>query len=300
MALSQQEFTDAMNSFFSDLGGVVGVKVDHLDSDLQLHYNADQVFPTASTLKVPILFELFRQADEGKVDLTQRVTLSHDNRVPGSGVLQNLDECLQPTIRDLAELMIIVSDNWATDLVYSIIGKEPLTETLRNFGLSNTHIPLTIWEMFSTMADVDADDPKVDYQQLKEYLKTYKSDDDNVAFAADPRNDVSTPDDMASLLRLIHEGEGLSEDARAGVIKILKDQMMTSRIPARLPLDKGIEVAHKTGTIRGVVNDVGIVYSPNVNYIIAFMSKQQDDSAETVDAIARASRWVWDQLSAEA
>lgn len=298
MSLTQQEFTAAMDSFFADLGGTVGVMVDHLDTDLTLTYNADAMYPTASTLKAPILYELFRQADEGIVDLSERVTLSHSNRVPGSGVLQDLDEGLQPTIRDLAELMIIVSDNWATDLVYGIIGKEPLADTLKRLGLHDTHIPLTILEMFSIMADVDPNSPEVDYDFLKTYLKTYKSDDTNIAFAADPRNDVSTPTDMARLMRIIHEGEGLSEDGRAGVLKILKDQMMTSRIPARLPQDNQIEVAHKTGTIRGVVNDVGIVYSPKLNYIITFMSKGQAEPAETVDAIARASRWVWDQLSA--
>lgn len=298
MSVTQQEFSSRMDAFFADLGGTVGVVVDHLDTDLTLSYNADEMYPTASTLKVPILYELFRQADEGKVDLSARVTLTHENRVPGSGVLQNLDEGLQPTIRDLAELMIIVSDNWATDLVYDIISKEPLAQTLQNLGLHNTHIPLTIREMFSIMADVDVNDPKVDYDFLKTYLKTYKSDESNIAFAADPRNDVSTPADMAKLMRIIHQGEGLTEDGRAGVIKILKDQMMTSRIPARLPPDNEIEVAHKTGTIRGVVNDVGILYSPGVNYVVAFMSKGQNEPAETVDTIARASRWIWDQLSA--
>ena len=248
-----------------------------------------------------LVIEMSRDATvslvEGDIDLAERVTLSHANRVPGSGLLQDLDEGLQPTIRDLAEVMIIVSDNWATDLVYALIGKESVAATLKNLELHNTHIPLTIHEMFSVMADVDPNDPTVDYEFLKTHLKTYKADENNIAFASDARNDVSTPADMARLMRIIHEGHGLSEEGRSGVIKILKDQMMTSRIPGRLPQDNQIEVAHKTGTIRGVVNDVGIVYSPKVNYIITFMSKSQGETSETVDAIARASRWVWDQLS---
>ncbi|MCA9833203.1 MAG: serine hydrolase [Thermomicrobiales bacterium] len=299
MTLTQQGFAATMADFFGGLGGPVGVYVDSLDTDLVLSYNADQMYPTASTLKVPVLYELYRQADAGEVNLSDRMTLSHSNRVPGSGILQDLDDGLQPTIRDLAELMIIVSDNWATDLLYDIIGKEPLAATMQELGLNNTFIPLTIREMFSAMAEVDPTDPSVDYQFLKDVLKHRTATEDNVAFACDSRNDVSTPADMGRLMRLIHECHGLSAEGREGVLKILKDQNFNTRIPARLPVDQDIEVAHKTGSIRGVANDVGIVYSPQVNYIIAMMSVGQDDSAETTDRLARASRWIWDQLTAE-
>ncbi len=300
MPITQQEFTAAMDTFFTGLGGPVGVYVDHLDTELVLAYNADDLYPAASTLKTPLLYELYRQAEAGLVDLTQRVTLSHDTRVPGSGVLQDLDDGLQPTIRDLAELMIIVSDNWATDLIYGIISKEAMAATLQDMGLTNTFIPLTIWEMFSALADKDPKDPEVTYHSLKELLKDYEADDDNLAYAADSRNDVSSPRDMGKLMRLIHEGKGLSHEGREGVIKILKDQNFNTVIPGRLPVDKHIEVAHKTGSLRGVKADVGIVYSPDLNYIITFMSKGQDDAAETTDRMAHASRWVWNQLAGEA
>lgn len=297
MTITQQEFSDKMDSFFEGLGGPVGVYVDHLEQDLTLEYNAYELYPTASTLKTPLLYELYRQAEAGDVDLTERVTTSYDNRVPGSGVLQDLDEGLNPTIRDLAELMIIVSDNWATDLIYDIIGKDNMAATLEDLGLNNTFIPLTIREMFCALADMYPNDPAVTYDALKDHLKNYTASDDNLAYAADSRNDVSSPRDMGKLMRIIHEGQGLSEDGRSGVIKILKDQNFNTVIPGRLPVDHNIETAHKTGSLRGVKADVGIVYSPEVNYIITFMSKGQDDSAETTDRMAHASRWVWDRLT---
>lgn len=297
MSISQQEFTEKMDSYFTGLGGPVGVFVDHLEQDLVLAYNADELYPTASTLKTPLLYELYRQSEAGEVDLTKRITTSYANRVPGSGVLQDLDEGLNPTIRDLAELMIIVSDNWATDLLYDIITKEKMAATLKNLGLTNTFIPLTIREMFCALADKDPDDPKVTYEALRDHLKNYKSSPDSLAYAADSRNDVSSPRDMGKLMRIIHEGQGLSEEGREGVIKILKDQNFNTVIPGRLPVDENIETAHKTGSLRGVKADVGIVYSPKVNYIITFMSKGQDDSAETTDRMAHASRWVWDQFT---
>jgi|GEM_PF-356633 len=297
-ALDQARFTEAMDAFFGKLSGPVGVMVGMLgDDDRTLTYNHEEVFPTASTLKTPLLYELHRQADEGKIDLTERVTLYHKDRVAGSGILQDLDEGLQPTIRDLAELMIIVSDNWATDMIYARIGKENMANTLKNLGMNQTHIPLTIHELFSALAEVDPTDPKVNYQFLKDYLKDYTPSDDNIGFAADERNDVSSPADMVRLVRLIHEGHGLSPESREGVIKILKDQNFATIIPARLPPDEGIETAHKTGSIKGIKNDVGLVYSPKVNYAVAFMSKGQDDVPEVVDQMARASRWIWDYLT---
>ena len=87
------------------------------------------------------------------------------------------------------------------------------------------------------------------------------------------------------------------KQSREGVMRILKDQNFNTIIPARLPLDAGIETAHKTGSLRGIRNDAGLVYSPTLNYAVAFMSKGQEDTAETVDRMARASRWIWDFLS---
>lgn len=292
----QTAFGDAMDRFFADLGGNVGVMVHDFGSGIELVYNHEEIFPTASTLKTPLLYELYRQADAGKIDLSERVTLSHANRTPGSGVLQDLDEGLQPTIRDLAELMITVSDNWATDMVYERIGKEAMRSTLQELGLRSTFIPLSIREMFCALAGVDPDDPAVDYHFLKDHLKRETPSPDSVGFACDERNDVSTPADMVHLYTLIHEGHGLSEGAQEGVMKILKDQNFNTIIPARLPLDAGIETAHKTGSLRGIRNDAGLVYSPTLNYAVAFMSKDQDDTAETVDRMARASRWIWDYL----
>lgn len=297
MQVTQAEFSTAMDTYFADLGGTVGVMIDHLDTELMLAYNADDLYPTASTLKTPLLFELYRQAEAGTIDLTERVTLSHNNRVPGSGILQDLDEGLQPTIRDLAELMIIVSDNWATDLLYERIGKDSMAATLSELGLANTFIPLTIREMFCALGDLDPADPAIDYHTLREHLKTYTARPESIAYAADSRNDVSSPRDMATLMRLIHEGHGISPDGRESMIKILKDQNFNTVIPGRLPEGEGIEVAHKTGSLRGVKADVGIVYSPKANYIVAIMSKGQSDTAETTDRMAHASRWVWNRFT---
>src|SRR5688572_29382882 len=109
--LTQEAFEEALAEYLSDLSGEVGIALHDLETGNDFGYNATEIFPTASTLRVPLLYVLYRLAGAGEIDLKERVTLSYSNRVPGSGVLQHMDEGLQPTLRDLAELMIIVSDN---------------------------------------------------------------------------------------------------------------------------------------------------------------------------------------------
>ena len=293
----QAVFRAAMEDYFGTLDGTVGVMVRDLRTGRELAYNHRERFPTASTLKVPLLYELFRQADEGRVDLGERIALRHDTRVPGSGILQHLDEGLQPTLRDLAELMIIVSDNWATDLVYERIGKANLAVTLQRLGLAQTHVPMTIRELFITLTDLDPQDPGLTYQILRDRLDSYRAAADNLAYSDDTRNDVSSPADMVRLMTLIHEGHGLSAQGRESILRILRNQNFNTIIPARLPDDEKIEVAHKTGSLRGIRNDVGIVYAPRATYAIAFMSKGHGDIPELVDRMARASRWIWDHLT---
>lgn len=294
---AQIAFAGAMSDLFNSLSGPVGVMVHHFESGLDLTWNHEEIFPTASTLKTPLIYELYRAADAGEIDLGERVTLRHADRTPGSGILQHLDEGLQPTLRDLAELMIIVSDNWATDMLMARVGKDRLAKALRDLGLNQTHIPLNIREMFCALAMVDPADPEVDYEFLRDHLKNKQSPDDSIGYACDPRNDISSPTDMVRLATLIHEGHGITDSSREAILRTLKNQNFNNIIPARLPLDAGIETAHKTGSLRGIRNDAGLVYSPTLNYAVAFMSKDQEDTAETVDRMARASRWIWDYLS---
>ncbi len=228
-------FQEAMDGFFGSLPGTVGVMVQVLGTDETLTYNHTEMFPTASTLKAPLLYELYRQADAGMVDLSARVTLLHKDRVPGSGVYQHLDEGLTPTIRDLAELMITVSDNWATDIIFGLLGKDQIANTLNQLGMSQTFLPKTIHEMFCALAELDPSDPKASYAELKAFLKVYQPAPDNIGLASDERNDVSSPADMVRLMTLIDDGYGLTPKSREAVIDILKHQNLTSIIPARLP-----------------------------------------------------------------
>lgn len=279
------------------LEGVIGLFAKDLGTGRELAYNPHDVFPTASTLKVPLLYELYRQVDAGEVDLKQRITIEAKDRVPGSGVLQEFDPGLAPTVRDLAELMIIVSDNIATDLLMNLVGKDKLAATVAALDLRQTAIPLTVREMFCAFAGPLLE-PGATYDAIKDLLKRDAQDPERFTYTTDPAgpgNDVSSPADMVRLLELIECDHRLTDGSRASMVAMLKRQRVHTIIPSRLPA--GTEVAHKGGSIKGVRNDVGIVYAPRGPYAIAIMSRNLRDVSDAIDRLARLSFIVWEEFT---
>lgn len=299
VVIDQARFKEAMAEFQRRIAGTFGVMVHDFSTGAELTWNHDEVFPTASTMKVPLLYEVYRQSQEGMLDLSSRVTLRPDQRVPGSGVLQHLDVGLQPTVRDLAELMTIVSDNYATDLLYNMVGRERLATTLAELGLEQTHLPHTTWQILCQLGGIDPHDSTLTYEELESRLEEGPHDADSGDVGNLEEYDRSSPADMVRLLELIEQGHGISDESRQAIIDILKHQNFNTIIPGRLPDDAGIETAHKTGSVRGVRNDVGIVYAPGVRYAIAIMSKDLDDATSAGSELAHLSRWVWDHVSSE-
>jgi len=151
-----------------EIDGVLGVYARDLRSGIEVAHNADTVFPTASVMKIPIIYELYRQVEAGKVELGRRLVLGEADMVPGSGVLQDLDLGLNPTIKDLATLMITVSDNAATDLVLAQIGLDALAETLHKLGLTRTTIPMTVRGLLYSTVGLDATNPEHTYALYQE------------------------------------------------------------------------------------------------------------------------------------
>ena len=149
----------------SRIEGTVGLSARHLETGREIQHNAGDVFFTASTLKVPVLVELYRQVDRGRIDLNRRVELTDDHRVPGSGILKEMAPGLNPTVHDLAMLMIIISDNTATDILYNLVGGNKLNNTMRELGLSRTRIPMTVRELLFSVVGLDPGNPDHTYER---------------------------------------------------------------------------------------------------------------------------------------
>lgn len=285
----------AFGELAREFDGVLGVAARRLDTGEELAFNADEVFPTASAFKTVLLYVLYRQADAGRIDLAQRVTLRAEQRVPGSGVLQDLDPGATLTIKDIATLMITVSDNMATDLIYDLVGRAAVAETLRELGMSRTSLPLDTWEILAGLHDLDPDDPSLTYEALKARLASRLAPLDCRAARETPENNVTTPRDMVRLYEAIERGEGLSPAARDAVLDILKRQKFRERIPALLPF--GVQVAHKTGSIRGVRNDAGLVYAGDIVYAVALFTKRARNGYAATQLLARASLAVYEHFA---
>lgn len=291
------QFRAQVESVLADLAGSVGVAARDFRSGRELTYQHREVFPTASTFKVPLLYALYRLAEAGEIDLTHHIVIGAHHRVPGSGVLQDLDPGIAPTVRDLAVLMTTVSDNLATDLLYDLVGRERLAAEVARLDLTQTSIPFGCRGIFCHATGLAPEAAGTTYEALREALKNGPRNPDSIAYAADARNDTSTPADMVAMLAAFEEGDAISATSREATIDILKRQKYNTIIPLHLPEET--EVAHKTGSLRGIRNDVGIVYAPTGPYAIALMAKELTDEVEGARRLAELSKVVWETFVKE-
>ena len=294
--MAESSVMSTIQDFTAQTGGILGVAAKHLGTGKCVSHNADTAFFTASTLKVPLLVELYRQVDAGVIDVNQRIDLTDALRVPGSGVLKELSSGLQPTIHDLAMLMIIISDNTATDILYNQVGGEKINNTMRQLGLTHTHIPMPCRELLYSITGLDVENPAHTYQLASDRLKKQEFVLEGDGFSED-NSDVSSPNDMCRLLELIYDEDVLSPQSREVVLDILKRQQLNTVIPHALP--PGTVVAHKTGSYYSVRCDVGIVFSPTGPYAVAIMAKQitTGDRLGTDAGLAAVSKAVYDELA---
>lgn len=239
--------------------GWLGVGFTDLQTGESFSLMGDDEFPAASTFKVFILAELFRQAQEGRFKMSDRRELTESFKSPGSGVLFNLQPGLTPTLQDYATLMMIISDNTATDVLFDLVGAGNIKEhVLAPLGLNKTKCDYPCKKLLSAYFGVDSladfDETSVSLRGAPDFL------------CQTPQNDSTSPNDMMKILRLVYEKKLFTPWVCDEMLKIMKQCQTNTRIPKFLPA--GVEVAHKTGTVDRVANDVGIVYTPKGDYIL--------------------------------
>jgi beta-lactamase class A len=292
--LTMQLLQDKIEEISRSLEGVIGVYVKDLNSGEEAGKGQDEVFPTASVFKIPVLIELYRQVLEGRVSLETRIDLTHLSKVAGSGVLKELSPGLSPTIRDLAVLMMIVSDNTATDMILSLLGKDSVNQTVRSLGLQKTWIPMSTREiLFDLVGMREALTHSPQIETIREKLKRREIDPASKALQ-DHDNDISTPRETGILLERLANHEILNRDRCEEIIEIMKRCQTNTMIPLYLPMHK-IDVAHKTGSLPGIRNDAGIIYiheKPR-RIILSAFTKRLKNELEGERAIAEIARTVY-------
>jgi beta-lactamase class A len=287
---------DRIRDILAGAQGRFGVSARDLTTGEELGINSTEVFPLASVFKIPVLVELFRQADAGRVDLDRRLEFAADDRAPGSGVLRELVPGFALTIRDYALLMIILSDNSATDKVLRAIGAANVTPCMRELGLRSTWVSRSCAQILGSLAGIGSERPTPDeVTEILARLGDGRYNPNTWAYAETDENNASTPAEMVDLLELIYRGRAASPAACRAMLSIMRKQQLKGRIPLLLP--PGVVTEHKTGTLPGVVNDAGLIYVTKDHVCaLAVFSKGGADRARGPEVIGQVALAVYEAV----
>ncbi len=230
--------------------GFMGIYADDFHGNV-ISVGADEKFETASTIKVYVLASLFDQIEKGNASLEDMLTYKKEHVIDGSGVLCSLDVGTELRVKDVATLMIIVSDNIATNMIIDYLGLETINACIRRLGCRDTvlHNP-------------------IDFEKYD-------------------RLGTTTPRDYAGVFVRLAKGELISPQSDKKMVEILKKQHYNSMLTGNFPPvyidsdntdDVLIHVASKSGSMDACRNDGGIVYTPYGAYVLVMLNKDFSDA----------------------
>ncbi len=298
---------DDLQAVITDGGFDAGLSVWHIESGEQLDINGDQPFPMASVFKIPVLAAAGLQLEQGKLKLDDRIPVRDEDKSLGSGILQFFQAGVTPTFRDLLTLMIIISDNTATDMNVALLGgPEVIEQAMRQLGLQNIHLKMDCKTLLSYLWPED-----IRSQPLEDIRAWADANDivrDGRTFSLKEDNNISTAIDMSALVYKLYQGEVVGGAIRDELMEILLKQQLNQRLPRFLP--PGVKSAHKTGTIAGNANDSGIIYVGDDSHVIVTLFTSWDEAAvwnqpeakyrrtfEVETAMGKIGRMVYDHYS---
>jgi beta-lactamase class A len=234
--------------------GVVGISLRNLDTGEALSLRGHETFPSASLIKVAVLVTLLDHVHHGRMSLDERTTMIARDRVGGSGVLPRMASGLNPTLEDLAWLMIIISDNTATNLILDKVDVRPVGTKMEALGLPRSKIHSKTFRRETSIAM-----------------------DSSVVYGLG----VTTPDETVQLFALLHEGKAVSPALDSLAIRMLAANQDGTMLTRWLP--SGTQVAHKSGSVDRARNDCGILYTPAAPVALCVMTRENEDTSYGVD-----------------
>ena len=250
---------ESIGTIVRETDAVVGVAILDLTDQRAFYLNADAIYPTASTIKIAVLAELYRQHERGSgAKLGDLYTVNAKDGVGTEGILQAMSAGVSRiTNRDLALLMVSLSDNSATNVLIDRVGMDNVNAWLAQVGLERT--------------------------RLRRHMLDVKA-------AQEGRENTSTPRELVTLLRAMHEGRVFGKATTEEFFKMLATEK-SSYIPRRLPV--GLMIANKPGNLDAVRNDAGIIFVPGRPFAIAVMTTFAADGLEAEESIGRIAYAAW-------
>ena len=246
------------------LDGVMGVGIEDLTSGEQFLLHENEVFAQASSIKIAVLADLYVEVQQGKLKLTDLYTVQPSDLVADSDIMNGLTPGVtRVTLRDLATMMVAVSDNSATNVLIDRIGMANVERMLTSVGLRNTHLERKMMD---------------------------------IAAARQGRENVSTPREMMTLLDAVYGNKLFDKELTADFFKVLSTPKDSS-IPKLLPGD--VIIANKPGELEAVRNDSGIVFLPNRPFILCVMTtylRDERSGQRAISDIALAAYQYFDRL----
>lgn len=239
--------------------GDIGVVIEKMDNSMSIHINEDMIFPSASTIKLIIMAAVMNEVKKGKISFDDKILLTKDMLCGGDGILKEFDIEHKFTLKEIMTLMIIISDNTATNILIDLVGIQNINNIAVEMGLEFTRLRRKM----------------MDSQAVKE-----------------GRENTTTPKEMSKILRFIYDGKFIDEYYSKIALDILKRQQVGGRITLYMPED--IVVAHKTGDLDKLEHDVGIVYNNSSDYIICVLTKNLDVNKNGREIIGEISRITYE------
>lgn len=253
-----QKLETSITDVDRNLDGVLGVAILDLTDGHKYLLHANDVFPQASSIKISVLAEFYREAQQGKLKLTDLYTVNAADLVPDSDIMGGLTPGVtRITLRDLATMMVAVSDNSATNVLIDRVGMENVNAFLDSLSLTHTRLR-------RKMMDLKA--------------------------ATEGRENVSTPAEMMALLEALYRGRVLNKEMTDDFFKVLSTHK-DSWIPRDLPDD--LKIANKPGALEGVRNDSGVIFVEKRPYILCVMTTYLRRERDGEEAISNISLEAW-------
>jgi beta-lactamase class A len=275
-----------------------GIYVKSLDTGEEIAINADAAMDTMSAIKIPLLVDVYRQVDAGKINPTERIAMATADKRFGTGVLRTLDSGLELSFHDALMLMIIQSDNTGTDMAFARAGGPAhVTQTMRQLGLNSIVATGTTYDWFRALAA--AGDPAWEKLSPEELFtrgfpdKLTEAEVERFHFEGKHPFGLASARDMGRLLEWIATNRAASEKSCKEMLHLMGMQQMRTRIPKYM--DDETQVPHKTGDFPPyIANDVGLIETPAGRVVVVFFSAHHRGYySELEDAIARMSEQVW-------